>query len=72
MAYYGQGRFFKKCVERGQELWLGNTVSTKAAKRGREGCFRVKKAMRSHREPMRVIGENHQNAEDEMEGQNYS
>lgn len=41
MAYYSQGHFVKKkkkCVERGQELRLGNTVSRKAAKRGRGGA----------------------------------
>lgn len=69
MAYYSQGHFVKKkknCVERGQELRLGNTVSRKAAKRGRGGCFRVKKTMGSNRELMHVIGENDRNAEDEM------
>lgn len=36
MAYYSQGHFVKKkkkrCLERGQALWLSNAVSTKAAK----------------------------------------
>lgn len=32
MAYYTQGHFAKNYVERGQKLWLSNTVSTKAAK----------------------------------------
>lgn len=49
MAYCSQGHFVKKCLERGQALWLSNTVSAKAAKQG-EGCFRVKKATGLNRE----------------------
>lgn len=33
MADYSQGHFVKKSVERGQQLWLSNTVSTRAANR---------------------------------------
>lgn len=65
MAYYSQGHFVKKCVERGQALWLSNTVSTKAAKCG-EACFRVKKAMGFNRDLMHVLGKNNQNAEYEI------
>lgn len=57
MAYYSQGHFVKTHVERGQALWLSNTLSTKAAKRG-EGCFRVKKAMGFNRDLTHVMGEN--------------
>lgn len=66
MAYYSQGHFVKKkkCLERGQELWLSNAVSTKAAKLG-EGCFRVKKAMGLNKEQNACMlrGKDNQNAE---------